>query len=76
MGDQSDERHPQPVRLHPDMPYFCFAPVVLGEMRIEPEKPLVSSYRFMTHDGELNKDLANAIHESYIDPPKATFTRQ
>ena len=74
MGDQSNERHPQPVRLHPDMPYFCFAPVVLGEMRIEPDKPLVSSYRFMTHDGDLDKELAGSIHQNYVDPPKATFS--
>lgn len=74
MGSPSNVRHPQPVRLHPDMPYFCFAPVVLGVMRIEPDKPLVSSYRFMTHDGELDKELANAIHKNYIDPPKGTFT--
>jgi hypothetical protein len=75
MGSQSNLRHPQPVRLHPDMPYFCFAPVVLGEMRIEPNKPLVSSYRFMTHDGELDRELADSIQKSYVDPPKATFIR-
>src|SRR5262249_33736055 len=32
-------RAPQPVRLHPEKPYFCFAPMVLGEFQIEPKKP-------------------------------------
>jgi hypothetical protein len=27
---------PQPVRLHPGKPYFCFAPTILGEFAIAP----------------------------------------
>lgn len=74
MGGGDNANHPEPVRLHPNMPYFCFAPVVLGEMRIEPDRPLVSSYRFVTHDGDVDKELANSIQQSYVDPPRATFT--
>jgi hypothetical protein len=32
-------RYPQPVRLHPSKPYFCWAPMVLGPFAIEPGKP-------------------------------------
>lgn len=75
MGSPHNTRHPQPVRLHPEMPYFCFTPMVLGEMRIEPGTPYVSNYRFLTHDGELNRELAYALHHCYVDPPQTTFIK-
>ena len=40
-------RAPQPVRLHPNKPYFCFAPMVQGPFRIEPGEPFVSRYRYL-----------------------------
>jgi hypothetical protein len=44
-------RSPQPVRLHPSMPYFCYAPMFLGEFEIAPGKPYVSTYRYVVHLG-------------------------
>lgn len=44
-------RSPQPVRLHPSMPYFCYAPMYLGEFEIAPGKPYVSTYRYVVHLG-------------------------
>ena len=64
-------RAPQPVRLHPDKPYFCFAPMVLGEFRIEPGKPYVSRYRFLVHDGNLDPAAAEALWADYADPVEA-----
>ncbi len=40
-------RAPQPVRLHPDKPYFCFAPSVAGKFTIEPGQKYVSRYRYL-----------------------------
>ncbi|MCB1226248.1 MAG: PmoA family protein [Verrucomicrobiales bacterium] len=40
-------RAPQPVRIHPNKPYFCFAPMVEGPFAIEPGKPYVSRYRYL-----------------------------
>ena len=40
-------RAPQHVRLHPDKPYFCFAPMVAGEFEIAPGKKYVSRYRYL-----------------------------
>ena len=45
-------RAPQPVRLHPHKPYFCFAPMVLGDFQIEPGQSYVSRYRYVVHSGE------------------------
>src|SRR5690606_36833263 len=44
-------RSPQPVRLHPTMPYFCFTPSVLDSFTISPGTPFSSYYRFFVHDG-------------------------
>ena len=44
-------RFPQPIRIHPKEPFFCFAPSQLGEWKIEPGKPYVAKYRFVVSDG-------------------------
>ena len=67
----SNFRFPQPVRLHPDKPYFCFAPMVLGAFRIEPGKPYVSRYRFYVHDGRLDPAVAEALWNDYAHPAEA-----
>ncbi|MGB0582589.1 MAG: PmoA family protein [Limisphaerales bacterium] len=51
LGHPSNFRSPQPVRLHPNMPYFCWAPMVLGEFEIAPGKPYVSKFRYIVHKG-------------------------
>ena len=48
----SNFRSPQPVRLHPSKPYFCFSPVVLDEFQIAPGEEYTSRYRYLVHDGE------------------------
>lgn len=40
-------RAPQTVRIHPNKPYFCFAPMVDGAFKIEPGKKYISSYRYL-----------------------------
>ena len=62
-------RFPQPVRLHPDKPYFCFAPMVLGPFKIAPGKPYVSRYRFFVHDGKPDAKRIEALWNDYADPP-------
>lgn len=64
-------RFPQPVRLHPSKPYFCFAPMVLGPFKIAPDKPYVSRYRFFVHDGKPDAKRIEALWHDYADPPEA-----
>ena len=66
----SNFRFPQPVRLHPNMPYFCFAPMVLGEFTIDPGKPYVSRYRIVAHDGPPDPRLLDRLWDDYADPPR------
>jgi hypothetical protein len=63
-------RFPQPVRLHPDKPYFCWAPMVLGAMAIEAGKPYVSSYRYCVHRGRLDVAAADRLWHDFADPPQ------
>ena len=58
-------RSPQPVRLHPQMPYFCFAPMVLGEFEISPAAPYVSRFRFAAFDGPVDADILSSTWEAF-----------
>lgn len=40
-------RAPQHVRIHPNKPYFCFAPMVAGPFKIETGSEYVSRYRYL-----------------------------
>jgi hypothetical protein len=48
----SNFRSPQPIRVHPTEPFFCYAPQQGGAMAIEPGKPYVARYRLIVADGE------------------------
>ena len=61
MSHPSNFRSPQPVRIHPKLAYFCFAPMVLGDFKLEPEKPYVSRFRFVAFDGPANPDQLEMI---------------
>lgn len=61
-------RFPQHVRLHPTMPYYCWAPMVEGDFRIEPGKPFVSKYRFIAFDGKVDAAVAERHWQDYAHP--------
>ena len=58
-------RFPQPVRAHPDKPFFCFAPQQLGEMEIRPGEKYISRYRLLASDGEPDADAAEKLWQDY-----------
>lgn len=65
-------RFPEPVRIHPSMPYMVFTPCPLGDWEITPEKPHISHYRFLVHDGPALA-RTDAIWQHYAKPPKASI---
>ena len=69
MDHKSNFRFPQPVRLHPTMPYFCFTPASSDSFTIQPGKPYVSRYRFHVHDGALDASIANRLWQQYSNSP-------
>src|SRR4051812_42569810 len=62
-------RFPQPIRLHPNKPYFCFAPMVLGSFEIAPGRPYLSRYRIVVHDGPPDAGALGRFWNDYADPP-------
>jgi hypothetical protein len=69
MDHPDNFRYPQPVRLHPDKPYFCFSPQVIDGFDITAEAPYVSRYRFVTRDGELDRARLDELWHNWTDPP-------
>lgn len=63
-------RFPQPVRLHPWMPYFCYTPASLGAFEILPQRPYFSRYRFICHDGRLTSEELERLWQDYASPPQ------
>jgi hypothetical protein len=64
-------RSPQPVRLHPNKPYFCFAPMVPGGFEIAPGRPYVSRYRLDLHDDRPDPPSIERSWHDYAEPPVA-----
>jgi hypothetical protein len=62
-------RAPQPTRLHPTEPFFCFAPQAAGDMEIVSGKPYVSRYRFIVADGPPDQAELNRLWNDYAHPP-------
>jgi hypothetical protein len=69
LGHPNNFRASQPVRLHPDKPYFCFAPMIAGPFTIAKEKPFVSRYRFLIFDGEVDSEFEQRVWNDYAEPP-------
>ncbi len=65
-------RAPQPMRLHPKEPFFCFAPSALGDWEITPGKPYVSRYRYIVADGPPDKTELDRLWNDYAHPAAVT----
>jgi hypothetical protein len=61
----SNFRAPQPIRVHPTEPFFCYAPQQGGMMAIEPGKPYVARYRLVVADGEPDKAALDKLATEY-----------
>jgi hypothetical protein len=71
LGAPCNYRSPQPVRLHPSMPYFCYAPMVLGEFDLLPGKMFPLRYRFSVHDGLPDPATNDQQWKNFAQPPVA-----
>ena len=68
LGHPDNFRAPQPMRIHPTEPFFCFAPSQLGAWQITPGEPYVARYRFVVMDGEPDPALLEAYWAGYAQP--------
>lgn len=65
MDHPSNFRYPQPIRIHPKMPYAVFSPVVQGSFILKPGFTYGARYRIVTFDGRPDKDKINAWYQDY-----------
>ena len=63
-------RAPQYVRIHPNKPYFCFAPMVEGRFKIAPGKEYVSRYRYLVTSKAADANLIQKHWNEYAKPGK------
>ncbi|MBL9174201.1 MAG: PmoA family protein [Verrucomicrobiales bacterium] len=69
LGHPSNFRFPQPIRLHPEEPFFCFAPQQLGVMTIRPGEPYEARYRLLVMDGFPDRESLEAMWKEYAAVP-------
>ncbi|BCX46872.1 dehydrogenase [Haloferula helveola] len=64
-GSPENFRAPQHVRIHPDKPYFCFAPMVDGPFKISPGEDYTSRYRYLITSKALDQDVIEKHWNDY-----------
>ena len=65
-------RSPQPLRIHPDDPYFNYAPSQLGRFEIKPGERFVVRYRYVVADGAADKAELDRLWSDYATPPQVS----
>jgi hypothetical protein len=68
-------RFPQPMRIHPDEPFFNFTPCQAGDFAIEPERPYISRYRLFIFDGASGAEEMERLWAEYAEPPRVEVVR-
>jgi hypothetical protein len=61
-------RFPEPLRIHPTMPYMVFTPSFLGDWEIKPGAVHESRYRFIVHDGDLPVETIERLWHDFAEP--------
>lgn len=75
LSHKDNFRHPEPVRLHPNEPYFSWTPSQLGEWEIRPGEPHRVRYRYVVHDGEVDPAELDRLWVDFVEPPVVTVSR-
>lgn len=70
LGHPDNYEAPQPMRIHPDEPFFNFAPSQAGDWAIRPGEPYVARYRFVTSDGPPNAADLERLWHDFAFPPQ------
>ncbi|MBV8881570.1 MAG: PmoA family protein [Planctomycetaceae bacterium] len=70
----SNFRFPQPLRIHPDEPFFNWAVPQGGDFSIEPGKPYVAKYRFIVADGRRSAAQMAIDWAAYGEAPGLTLS--
>ena len=69
-------RAPQPMRIHPKEPFFCYAPAQIGNWEIAPGKPYDVAYRFVVFDGEPDQSVIDQVWKDYAEPVQVSVEKR
>ncbi len=69
----SNFRSPQPVRVHPSMPYFVLTPMVEDAFELVPGEEYEFSYRILSFDGTPDSAQLDAMWEAYAAEKKVSW---
>lgn len=72
LGHPDNFRAPEPMRIHPNEPFFCFAPSQLGRWEIAPAATHRARYRFVVQDGPPDARELDRVWNDYAAPPGVT----
>lgn len=67
LGFPTNFRYPQAIRVHPTMPYWCYAPIADGPFFIAPGQQYISGYRYFITDDPQPKKTAQ-LYNDLIHP--------
>lgn len=71
-GHASNFRYPQPIRVHPQMPYWVFAPMVEAGFSIAPGAYYRSKFRYWVHQGLPNLMEIKKWERDFNEPVNIT----
>jgi hypothetical protein len=71
----SNPRYPTPLRVHPELPYFCYALVQNESYTVSSNEPLNLVYRFLIHSGHPQQQVNERFARDFVDPPKVSWRR-
>jgi hypothetical protein len=72
LGHPQNFRAPEPLRIHPDNPFFCFAPSQLGRWEIGSAH--TARYRFVVQDGPPDPKELDRLWNDYAEPPQVLLS--
>ena len=75
-GFPGNFRYPQALRIHPTMPYWCYAPPVDGPFAINPLQHFVSAYRYCVYEGHLDTLYARRLLDDMQHPLQVRSLKQ
>jgi hypothetical protein len=69
-----NQRYPTPARIHPKLPYFCFAWTQDAPYTVKGNQSLDLLYRVAVHNGKPNKAINERIARDFVNPPDVRWT--
>jgi hypothetical protein len=73
-GFPTNYNYPQPIRVHPVMPYWGFAPAQTNGFSINPAETYTSAFRYFVHDGKPDAVILQQLNNDIVHPVKVVVT--